>query len=232
MKFLCVADHIDPLVYSPNIKDRFKDVDIVIGAGDLPLRYYDFIVSNLNKPLLFVFGNHHLNNLHQFKRNAYSPIDKTYEDMPLGGGIYINQKIRKMGDLIVAGLGGSRWYNGDDNQFSEFSMYLKIITLIPRLIWNRIVHGRYLDVLITHAAPRGIGDGEDPCHRGFKAFLWFMRRFKPRFLLHGHIHLYDYNAKRTHHYHRTTVINVYDHYILEIEQSNHRGKIKESMGLQ
>ncbi len=230
MKFLCVADHIDPLVYSLNIKERFKDVDIVIGAGDLPLRYYDFIVSSINKPLLFVFGNHHLKNIHHYKKNLSAPTNKPIHYLPGSGGIYINQKVRKIKNCLVAGLGGSCWYNGDPNQFSEFGMYMKIISLVPRLMWNKLVHGRFLDVLITHAAPLGIGDGEDHCHRGFKSFLWFMRVFKPFFLLHGHIHLYDYNAQRIHHCYETTVINVYDHFILEIENSNHRWVIRESMG--
>lgn len=233
MKFLCVSDHIDPLVYSSNIKKRFQDVDIVISAGDLPLRYYDFIVSTINKPLLFVFGNHQLKNLYHFKKNlSPPPFDKPYHLLPMGGGSYINQKVIKISNCLVAGLGGTRWYNGAPNQFSEFSMFRKIIGLVPRLMWNKLVHGRFLDVLITHAAPHGVGDGEDLCHRGFKSFRWFMRVFKPLYLLHGHIHLYDYNAQRIHRYCETTVINVYDHFVLEIENSNDRRTIKESMGRQ
>lgn len=56
MKFLCVSDQIDPLIYSTGIKERFKDVDAVLCAGDLPLDYIDFIVSSLNKPTYFIFG--------------------------------------------------------------------------------------------------------------------------------------------------------------------------------
>jgi hypothetical protein len=44
-----------------------------------------------------------------------------------------------------------------------------------------------------------------------------MRVFKPRYLLHGHIHLYDLNARRRTRYHETDVINVYDHYVLDTE---------------
>ena len=61
MKILCVSDQIDPLVYSSNIKERYKDIDFVISAGDLPMEYLDFIVSSLNKAVYFVFGNHNLN---------------------------------------------------------------------------------------------------------------------------------------------------------------------------
>jgi Icc-related predicted phosphoesterase len=224
VKFLCVSDHIDPLVYSPNIKNRFRDIDAVIGAGDLPLYYYDYIVSNLNKPLVFVFGNHHLKNIHLYKKRYGSfrdEMDSRYDDLPRSGGIYINQRVKNIKNCLVAGLGGTPWYNGEPNQFSEFNMYMKTLTLIPHLIWNRLFHGRFLDILVTHAPPLGIGDGEDRCHRGFKAFLWFIRVFKPRFLLHGHVHLYDHNAHRTHRYHETTVVNVYNHYVLEIEDSTH-----------
>ncbi|MBE6351231.1 MAG: metallophosphoesterase, partial [Spirochaetaceae bacterium] len=60
MKILCVSDQIDPLVYSNAIKERFSDIEIVFCAGDLPMEYIDFIVSSLNVPTYFVFGNHNL----------------------------------------------------------------------------------------------------------------------------------------------------------------------------
>ena len=60
MKILCVSDEVDPLVYSPRIKERFGDVEFVVAAGDLPMDYLEFIVSMLNKPLFFVQGNHDL----------------------------------------------------------------------------------------------------------------------------------------------------------------------------
>ena len=63
---LCVADETDPLVYSPSSKRLFGDCDIVISAGDLPLRYYDFIMTIMGKQLFYVYGNH---NLEQFKES-------------------------------------------------------------------------------------------------------------------------------------------------------------------
>ena len=230
MKILTVADHKDPLVYSPNIKKRFGDVDVILGAGDLPLEYYGFIVSSLNKPLYFVFGNHNLKRYEIFKKGDNSRPN-LYGDGPGGsmnlyrnsfGATYIGDKIKylKRKDLIIAGLGGSRKYNKGSNQYSEFQMYLKMFRMVPRLLWNKMRHGRYLDILLTHASPRGIHDKEDPCHIGFKAFLWFMDKFKPRYLLHGHIHLYSLNDKRVTQYKDTTVINTYDHYLIDLEVNN------------
>jgi Icc-related predicted phosphoesterase len=75
-------------------------------------------------------------------------------------------------------------------------------------------------VLLTHSPPYGINDLPDACHTGFRIFLWFMRRFHPRYLVHGHVHLYDRNAAREVRYGSTTVINAYDHTLLKMETAS------------
>jgi uncharacterized protein len=221
MKILCVADHIDPMIYNVRIKSRYKDIDIVISAGDLRLSYYDFIMSNLNKPLFFVFGNHKLKGIEYYKRDMvrdmylHSRVNRWHFR---GGATYIDRKIVRYKDLFIGGLGGSMWYNGGGNQFTEFGMFRKIVRMLPRLIFNRIVHGRFIDILVTHAPPFGIHDQQDRCHRGFKVFLPFLRLFKPRYLIHGHIHLYSINENRIDTYGKTMVINAYDHYVFKIEE--------------
>jgi Icc-related predicted phosphoesterase len=206
MKILCISDQIDPLVYSSSIKERFKNIDLILSAGDLPMDYLDFVISSLNKPLLFVFGNHHLETLEE---------QAPYWTNGHGGAIHAGSRVVREGDLIVAGLGGSMRYNRGDNQYTNFQMFCQILRLIPALVFNRLFRGRFLDVLLTHAAPRGIHDREDLCHRGFDAFLWFMRVFKPRYLIHGHIHLYDFSEVRSTMYKKTMVINAYSHYIID-----------------
>lgn len=220
MKILCVADHLDPLVYSPAIKERFGDVDLVIGAGDLPMNYLGFIASSLNKPVLFVFGNHNLDTYHMFnKRSTLNPRMITFgpDTQHHFGSTYIDQRVLRKKNLIIAGLGGSLRYNDGENQYTEFQMTLRMLSLVPKLVWNRIFCGRFLDILLTHIPPSGIHDKDDLAHRGFPGFLWFMRTFRPRYLLHGHIHLYDLNARRITRYEDTDVINVYDHYLLEMD---------------
>jgi Icc-related predicted phosphoesterase len=106
-------------------------------------------------------------------------------------------------------------YNREENQYTNFQMKMEILRLVPALVFNRIFRGRFLDILLTHAPPEGIHDQKDRCHRGFKPFLWFMRVFKPRYLIHGHIHLYDSSAVRTTKYQNTLVINAYSHYIID-----------------
>ena len=223
MKILCVADHVDPLVYSNSIRDRFKEVKLVLGAGDLHLEYYGYIVSSLNLPLCFVFGNHNLERIKDYRREyrhsySYSMESSLARHMQQSyGSTYVGGKAVKVKGLLIAGLGGSMRYNKGENQFTEIGMFFYSLKLLPRLIWNRLAYGRFLDILLTHAPPYGIHDKDDPCHRGFKFFRLFMDIFKPKFLIHGHVHLYDLNAQRETVYKETRVVNAYDHAVIEIE---------------
>jgi hypothetical protein len=48
--------------------------------------------------------------------------------------------------------------------------------------------GRGVDVLLTHAPPLGLGDRDDPPHRGFECLHRTVGQLRPKWLLHGHIH--------------------------------------------
>ena len=58
MNILAVSDVELGIIYNPTIANRFKHVDVVVSAGDLPYFYLEFIVSTLDKPLYYVLGNH------------------------------------------------------------------------------------------------------------------------------------------------------------------------------
>jgi len=231
MRFLCVADQIDPSVYSSTAKQRFADIDAVLCAGDLPMDYIDFVVSTLNKPTFFIFGNH---NLKDFSYYHGGPAQSQIAGRPAAithchGAEYAGFRVLAVKDLmltdaqthrktplLIAGVSGSLRYNNGINQYSETEMFFKLLHMWPRLLLNRILYGRYLDILLTHAAPRHIHDLEDSCHRGFECFRWFMKKFQPVWLVHGHIHLYDVRTERVTQFGATTVVNAYGYYIIEI----------------
>ncbi len=223
MKILCVSDQIDPLVYSTSVKERYKDVDFVISAGDLPMEYLDFIVSAMNKPVYFVFGNHNLNEFglyHRVDDREYAQrIGKFSPDFGHGAQ-YLGFTTKREGKTLLAGVSGSKRYNKGLNQYTESQMKRKLLSLVPRLLINRLLYGRYLDIFVTHASPAGIHDKSDPCHQGFECFKWFMRKFEPRYLIHGHIHLYDLQDIRVSRYEKTTVINAYSHFILDTDEGS------------
>lgn len=231
MKILCVSDYVDPLIYNQNVKSTFTDVDLVLCAGDLPLDYVDYIVTMLSKPTYFVFGNHNLKDFHYYHKAARSlpgiePIN--HSDTSHGhGGIYTGFKcIRdftvKIKDpktnierpLLIAGASGSLKYNNGLNQYSDKEMKRYLIKMIPQLIRNKIKYGTYLDIFLTHASPRHIHDKEDPCHKGFECFNWFIKKFQPAYFVHGHIHLYDLRERRVTQIDDTSVVNAYAHFII------------------
>jgi Icc-related predicted phosphoesterase len=215
LKILCISDQIDPQVYSPCIKERFADVDLILSAGDLPLDYLDFIISSLNKPLYFVFGNHHTEEIKHYKKTWNSPFIQDDRDY-FCGAVHLGTNVKKEANFIVAGLGGSMRYNNGVNQYTDFEMFLEAVKLIPKLLWNRIIYGRFVDVLLTHAPPKGIHDKNDKCHWGFKTYLWFMKTFRPKYLIHGHIHLYDLCDVRCTKWENTLVVNAYSHYVINL----------------
>jgi Icc-related predicted phosphoesterase len=216
MRILCISDQVDPLVYSPRMRERFKDVDLVLSAGDLPPEYLGFITSMLNRDLAYVVGNHDLGDLeaHGVARWSEGRSSATSSDT---GSVDVGFRVKSAEGFIILGLPGSMLYNRGPNQYSEFAMSLRIALLVPRLFLNRLLFGRAVDIVLTHAAPRGIHDRDDICHRGFKCFLWLMRVFKPKWLVHGHIHLYDLGGVRVSAYRATTVINAFGHWILDTE---------------
>ncbi|MGL4981739.1 MAG: metallophosphoesterase [Treponemataceae bacterium] len=216
MKILCVSDQIDPLVYSNSAKERFKDIDLILCAGDLPMEYVDFIVSTLNKPTYFIFGNH---NLSEFK--YYHRVESGISNADLSachGATYAGFKVLKANKLLIAGVSGSIAYNNGLNQYSDKKMLSLLVKMIPRLIYNKIRYKRFVDIFLTHAPPLGIHDRNDPCHRGFKCYLWFLQKFKPKYMIHGHIHLYDAQDIRVSKFEETTIINAYSHYILNFDE--------------
>ncbi len=215
MKILAVSDKVEEVIYSPAIKRLFGDVDLVLGCGDLPFYYLEFMTTMLGGPLYYVVGNH----ANAIKKR-YAPRDKW--EYP-GGCVNLDGRVVRYKKLLIAGLEGSMRYNNASHfQYTEREMALKIWGLTPLLLLNKLRYGRYLDILITHAPPRGIHDREDRCHWGFRSFLTFMDRFRPRYLIHGHVHVYSPNQPTESVYGDTTVLNAYGHRVLEIDDKSLR----------
>ena len=162
MKILCISDATDTLIYSTIAPDLYKDVDFVISAGDLPLRYYDYIQTMLKKDVWYVYGNHNLEEFGRMMKGAgRDDLAQRYtinkkNSLHVFGGCFVDGKCiyDNRNDLIIMGLGGSMLYNNGDSQYTEKQMQWRINRLIPRLIYNKKRYGRALDILITHAPPR------------------------------------------------------------------------------
>src|SRR5690606_7189672 len=163
---------------SAQIKELYGDVDLIIGCGDLPYYYLEYAVTMLPVPVAYVYGNHDKEQILASVRVINAP----------SGCIPLEGRVDHIGELLVAGLGGSIQYQpGAIHQYTEAEMQRRILRLAPRLLWNRLRHGRYLDILVTHSPPYGIHDEEDRAHRGFKSLLTFMQDRKSTRLNSSHV---------------------------------------------
>jgi uncharacterized protein len=208
VKILAVSDRVLDYLYQANVRESLPRLDMVIGCGDLPFYYLDFLVSVLDVPLFYVRGNHD-------QGPQYTADGRVLYNVPCGYDLHGQTAVHE--GLLLAGLEGSMRYRPEAKlMYTEREMRWQFSQLAPRLLVNRSRHGRYLDILVTHSPPYGIHDRPDLPHTGFKVFLTLMRLFKPRYLLHGHIHLYRPDTPRETQFGETTILNVYPYRILDI----------------
>ena len=215
LKILAVTDQVVDSLHSPNVQTRFGDVDFIISCGDLPYGYLDYLVTLLGKPLFFVHGNHD-------RDYEYTENGRRY--LAPQGAIPLDMRaVKGPGNLILAGLEGSiRYDQASAHQYTQEQMDRRAAQLAAKLLGNRLWHGRYLDILVTHSPPFGVGDGPDPAHVGFRAFNTLIKRFKPRLLLHGHQHRYygSYGVAPSTQVGATRVMNVYPYQLIEWEDGH------------
>lgn len=199
MRILSVSDVVDPLLHPRIEKDRFGRIDLLLGCGDLPPEYLTYLAHGFDLPLFYVKGNH----------------DIRYKGRPPRGCRNIHERVVRFGGLKFMGLEGSMWYNDGPYQYTEKQM-ARMIRRMRLLAWWR----GGIDVVVTHAPPRGIHDGTDLCHRGFACYRRLIRKYRPAYFIHGHIHRHFENAMdRQTRTEGTVVINTYGHNILEIDHA-------------
>lgn len=197
MRILLVSDVVSPYLYDYYVPGRLDGIDLIVSCGDLRGDYLSFLSSAANRRLLYVPGNH----------------DTSYRSQPPDGCENIDGKLVEVKGLRILGLGGSPAYNGGPPfQYTEAQMRRRV-----RRLALRIRRAGGVDMVVTHAAPLGVGDADDHVHRGFEAFLPLMERYEPRWLVHGHVHLnYGHDIPRVVRHGQTDVINAYERYVLEV----------------
>ena len=196
MKILLLADTEDPALWDYYSPSRVKGYDLILAAGDLKAEYLTFLVTMSNLPVFYVHGNH----------NA------AYDHYPPEGCECIDDRLVTYRGLRILGLGGSARYSREPYQYTEREMRRRIARL-RFAVWK----ARGVDIVLTHCPPKGYGDADDYAHRGFEAFLPMLDRWKPKALVHGHVHMTYGDIKRELPYGETRIINAYQRYTLEID---------------
>lgn len=205
---LAVSDQVVDRIYTLAANEHFKDVDLILGCGDLPYTYLEYLVSVLRVPLYYVPGNH------DPEYNAHRSL--SYAE----GGSNLDLKTGHYKGLLLAGLGGSIRYRPDGvNQYTQREAFFRAYRLLIRLFGNQIRFGRQLDILISHSPPFEIHDDESYAHQGLKALNFLIRAAQPRYLFHGHTHFFRHNLEENvTQVGRTTIMNIFPYKVIEINE--------------
>ena len=192
---LAVSDEVDEaLLADPGVA---RGVGLILACGDLPLAYLGSLMNALEVPLAFVPGNHdpdlsgYRTSRAGLTLRAGMPVRLPWPE----GAVNADGRVVDVAGLRVGGLGGCRRYSGGPNQYTDRQQARRARALRGRARWRRLRDGRGVDVLLTHAPPRGVGDGEDPPHHGFTALHGLVAAVRPAALLHGHVHPYGAPAR-------------------------------------
>ncbi len=196
MKLLIVSDEECPALWDYYRPGKLDDYQLILSAGDLKAEYLSFLVTMAHCPVFYVHGNH----------------DDRYQRFPPEGCDCVDDKLIVYKGLRILGLGGSFLYSQGEHQFTQRQME-KRVRKLQRAI--RLAGG--VDIVLTHAAPKGVGDMDDRSHQGFEAFRKLLEQYHPQYLFHGHVHLnYAHNIPRVQTYAETQVINCCERYELEV----------------
>ena len=196
MKILTISDEECPSLWEYYTPGKLAEYDLILACGDLNARYLSFLVTMARCPLLYVAGNH----------------DVTYSQFPPEGCDNIDGHVVTYNGIRILGLGGCRRYRPGDNQYTEGQMKRRI-----RKLWWPLRRLKGVDIVVTHAAPEGLGDDEDLAHWGFRCFRDLMEKHRPAYFVHGHVHMsYGHDIPREIEHNGTRVINAYERYTIEI----------------
>ncbi|MDO9378943.1 MAG: metallophosphoesterase [Nocardioidaceae bacterium] len=216
VRVLAVADEVVESFWRSKARDLAPD--LVVAAGDLPWDYVEFIASSVDVPVAFVPGNHDPEVLRsRVSRSGLHTVAGLPCDAPRPHGVtHVDGDVIDLAGLRIAGLGGCVRYRPGPHQYSQREYAGKVRRLSRRLrrLERRDPGG--LDLLLTHAPPLGMGDGDDRPHVGIAALVGFLEQAQPTWHLHGHVHPHGHRRPdRT--LGRTTLRNVVPWRVLEVE---------------
>jgi Calcineurin-like phosphoesterase len=215
VRVLAVSDVVEDALLAD--LSPVRGTELILACGDLPFDYLGYLMNALDVPLVFVPGNHDpdLSGYRMSRAGltlrAGIPVRAPWPHGALGA----DGRLVDVAGLRIAGLGGCRRYSGGPNQYTDRQQARRARSLAFRAPLRQLRDGRRVDVLLTHAPPRGIGDGADPVHQGFTALNALIERLRPTVALHGHVHPAP-ATDRDRRLGRTIVRNVTGRHLLDI----------------
>ena len=216
VRVLAVADEVSDALWGPRAASLAPD--LVLAAGDLPWDYLEFLASAVGRPVVFVPGNHdpEVSTARAHRSGQFLRAGLPCEPPRPAGCRTVDGTVLDVAGLRIAGLGGCVRYRPGPNQYSQREYHRRAARLLRRVARLQRRSPGPVDVLLTHAPPRGLGDEDDRPHVGIDALHGVLERLQPRWHLHGHIHPYGQRRPdRT--LGRTTIRNVIPYRLFEVD---------------
>jgi hypothetical protein len=212
VRVLALSDEVDESLRTDQVRQYRPD--LIVACGDVPFDVLGRMADVTEAPLLFVPGNHDpdLSGYRVTRRGLVLHAGLPAEPPWPPGTLNLDGRVMVIGGVGVAGLGGSRRYGPGPNQYTERRQAWRVRCRLRRARKRRI------DVVLTHAPPAGVGDGDgdDPVHQGFRSYHRLVDRWHPRLFLHGHVRPAPDGV--VHDLGPTRVVNVFDHQLLHLER--------------
>lgn len=198
MRILAVSDVVAQRFYDYYVPGVLAEYDLILACGDLKPAYMEFLVTMARCPVLYIHGNH----------------DERFDTHPPEGCDCVDDCLYVYKGIRILGLGGSYCYRPGKYMYSEKQMRKRI-----RKLHRQIRKNKGFDILMTHAPARGLNDFDTLPHRGFECFNELLEKYKPRYFIHGHIHMeYGHDVPRLTELENTTVINACGYYAFDYEE--------------
>src|SRR5258706_5033924 len=188
VRVLAVSDQVHDGLAAGMTAGRVAD--LILACGALPADYLAALTNALDAPFVFTPGNHapDLPGYRQSRAGLFTlagfPATPPWPD----GALSADGRVVDAAGLRIAGLGGCLRYAEGPNQYTERQQARRARRLRACARRRRLRDHRAVDVLLTHAPPRGIGDADDLPHRGFCCYHNLVAELAPAALLHGHVH--------------------------------------------
>jgi Icc-related predicted phosphoesterase len=196
IRLLAISDQLDPTLIDHRNRAGVGPIDLIVGCGDLDREDLGFVADAINAPLVYINGNHDLNEQWAHTDCCPAAIQST--------------AVHRLAGLSLAGLtwpgqGGHRAIRSERSAWNQ----------AVRLATRRLGRPEPL-IVFSHVPPFGAGDlpgGE--YHRGFRGYRWLLDRLQPPLWLHGHTPLADVTDWQSH-CGKTTVVNVTGAVVVEL----------------
>ncbi|MEO7350374.1 MAG: metallophosphoesterase [Marmoricola sp.] len=210
VRVLVIADEEAPNLHARTLRDLAPG--LILAAGDLPWDYLEFVASCVDAPMVFVPGNHDpaLRPARWSPFAVYDADGVSDHDPRPHGATNADQSVIEAAGLRIAGLGGCVRYKPGPHQYTQSQYDGR-----ARRLLRRARRGGPVDILLTHAPPFGLGDGEDRPHEGIRALHSVIDRLEPSWHLHGHVHPYG-QVMPDRHVGATTITNVIPWKVLDV----------------